>query len=568
MNRTSLAVLAGLFFASAAQAQSSVFLDKSVDQWANELNNAKPQVRRSAAFALGRIGYNAWPRCPDLVTRLESDSDASVRDMAAASLGDIMKALSGGNMEAWKKCSPALSKALDDADARVRRSAAYALGAFGQSDEQFPGAFRNALQDKKDETTHRDAVAIRDALRAALKDKEASVRQNAAWALGQLHEEAGSAADALRECLSDKNALVRRDAATSLGFLGKAAAAAVPSLMEMVKSEPDTVVRKAALGSLVPLVGPDHRRYARFLQPLLQDKDPEVAVDSAVVLAKIGGEEAKEAVPVLRKALKDADAEVQEKSVIALSEMGPQAKDAIFDLAEVLRRGKVTKVRCGAALALAHIRAAAEPVALDIAEVLKPTEPVDVRQDAAEALARMQYPANKKALPAILQTIAQDLNPLVRQKCVWSLFEMKEPEDFKRCGAQEMLTKLLDDTNKTMNLVRYDAARKLANILREDAPPKTADVLLEMLKNTDLRVYNSTDAKVQATGNEASGGKVNIQADLGGDARYMAVEGLGCLGATARKRPDVVSALKDAAKSNDAKLRQTALQALKELDIK
>lgn len=563
MNRSFLAVLAGLIVCSIAQGQTSYFLGKTAERWASELNDAKPQIRRSAAFALGRIGYNAWPACEKLVQRLQSDKDAGVRDMAAAALGDIIKALKGGNMEVWKLISPALRKALDDSDARVRRSAAYALGTFGQCDEQFLGAFRKALQDKKE-----DAAAIRDALRGALKDKEPAVRQNAAWALGQLREEAGGATDALRECLSDKNALVRRDVATALGYLGKAAVAAVPALMDMVKSEPDAVVRKAALASLVPLVGPDHRKFARDLVPLLKDKDEETAVDSAVVLAKIGGEEANDAVPVLQKALKDPDAEVQVKAVTALSEMGPQAKEAIFSLAEVMRQSKILRVRCGAAMALAHIKADAKPVVPDLVAVLKPSEPVDLRREAAEALAQMQYDANAAAIPAILQAIRDDLDPLVRQKCVWSLFELRDDEVFKRSGAQDLLTKLLDDKSKGMTLVRYDAARKLANQLREDAPDKTVDVLLEMLKSKGLNVYNSTNARVQATGNEASGGKVDVKPDLGGDARYMAARALGWLGEKAKKRKDVVEALQKAAKDGDAALREAAGKSLMDLGIR
>ena len=44
-----------------------------------------------------------------------------------------------------------------------------------------------------------------------------------------------------------------------------------------------------------------------------------------------------------------------------------------------------------------------------------------------------------------------------------------------------------------------------------------------------------------------------MQVNLGGDARFMAAEGLGWLGRKAN-RPDVVKALQEAAQDNDRKL--------------
>jgi HEAT repeat protein len=177
----------------------------------------------------------------------------------------------------------------------------------------------------------------------------------------------------------------------------------------------------------------------------------------------------------------------------------------------------------------------------------------------------MKYPANEAAVPAILQTIENDTDPLVRQKCVWSLFGIGSPDKFREFGADKTLTKLLDAPGEKLNLVRYDAARKLANVLGPDAPDKTADVLLDMLKNKSLKVYNRTDAKVSGSGTEATAGQATVQANLGGDARYMAAEALGWLKGKARARGDVMEALKDASKDEDPKLRKTAEAALKEL---
>jgi HEAT repeat protein len=529
-----------------AQGRGPDFLGKSVDRWQGELNDADAKVRRSAAFALGRMGANGSVAAPELARRLREDKDAGVRDMAAAALGDIVKVAEGGR-RLWDDAGAALIFALkNDGDAHVRRSAAYALGAFGANASEAAGL-----------------------LKEALRDENAAVRQNAAWALGQIGDAAAGAVPSLCECLDDKDALVRRDAAGALGAVGKAGAAGVAPLITLVKSEPDEVVKKTALESLSHLAGPEHRAHARGLEPLIEARDPEVALNAALVLARIGGDEAKRGLPALRRALKDADPHVQELATAALANLGPDAEPAMYDLGDTLTNPKSpTVVRRNAALAIAHIGQAARPVVSSLVQALKTSEPLEVRQFTAEALAQLKYPANEKAVPAILEAIEKDTDPLVRQKCVWALFGMNDAEQFKKDGADKVLAKLLDEEGDSTTLVRYDAARKLANILGADAPNKTMDVLLHMLSNKSLRVYNRTDAKVEGSGNEAVAGKANVQANLGGDARYMAAQALSWMGDKAKKRKDVVEALRDAAKEQDPRLRKEAGDALERLGVK
>lgn len=531
--------------APAAQGQTPLFLGKSAESWQGELNDANAKVRRSAAFALGRIGEDARSAAPALARRLLQDSDAGVRDMAAAALGDIARALKDDAGDLWREASGTLVQALEkDSDAHVRRSAAYALGAFGKM-----------------------GAPAAPMLRKALGDGDSSVRQNAAWALGQIGEGAGEAAGRLCECLKDKNPLVRRDAAGALGALGKAGASGVAPLIELVRAEPDEVVKNAALASLANLAGPKHEKYAGELAGVLGDKDPEVRLNAAIVLANIGGPEAGRALPVLRRALKEADPHQQETAEAALAKLGPAAEPAKLDLAEALNNPKNTvMVRRNAALALAHIGKGARSVVPKIAQALKGSEPLEVRRFAAEALAQIRYPANEVALPVIVKTIENDTeDPLVRQKCVWSLFGLKSQQKFRDCGAERALTKMLDAPGENLNLTRYDAARMLAVMLGPDAPDKTADVLLHMLKNKSLKVYNRTDANVSGASTEASSAQATVQANLGGDARYMAVEALGWLKSKVKNRKDVLDALKEASKSDDRKLSDTAKEALKEL---
>ncbi len=548
MNR--LLVAAGYFIVinvSTVHAGTSLFLGKTVDSWRKELNNPDASVRRSAAFALGRMGEEARGAVSQLVQRLQEDADAGVRDMAASAIGDIARDLKHNNATLWQKSGGLLVQLVrDDPSERVRRSAAYALGVFGPQ-----------------------AAGATETLMKALKDDSASVRQNASWALGQMGDAASESVSKLCECLRDKDTLVRRDAAGALGALGKAAEKAGRPLIELVKAEPDTVVKKTALETLAHIAGPEQASYAKDLVPLLEDRDPEVRLPAALVLARIGGEESANALPVLRIALKNEDPHIQELATAALATLGPLAKPAIHDLADTLTDAKNSVVvRRNAALALSHVGAEAKPVVPALVKALQPSQPLAVRQFAAEALAQMKYPANEEGVLAIVEAIRKDSDPLVRQKCVWALFTLSSVEKFREVGADKVLEKLLDEKGDRTALLRYNAARKLAHVLRDEAPDKTADTLVEMLTNRQLIIYNRTDARVEGAGTEATVGRANVQANLGGDARYMAVQALSWLGEKAAKRPEVAQALRKAAKDSDAKLRNTAKEAMKDLGIK
>ena len=72
MNRLLVAAVSVVLVnVSVAPAGSSLFLGKSADAWRKELNNPEASVRRSAAFALGRMGDEARGAVSQLVRRLQ-----------------------------------------------------------------------------------------------------------------------------------------------------------------------------------------------------------------------------------------------------------------------------------------------------------------------------------------------------------------------------------------------------------------------------------------------------------------------------------------------------------------
>src|SRR5258707_292897 len=91
------AILCGLAVVPEAHGQTGSYLGKSCKQWMASLSSKDATVRRSAAFALGKIGAGAEPAIGQLVERLAADSDAGVREMAASAVGDMaMDVRNGG----------------------------------------------------------------------------------------------------------------------------------------------------------------------------------------------------------------------------------------------------------------------------------------------------------------------------------------------------------------------------------------------------------------------------------------------------------------------------------------
>jgi len=528
----------------AAHGQGPKFLDRPMGDWVKDLSDADPEVRRGAAFALGKIGGEGGSAAAvDALTRALGDRDAAVRDFAASGLGDVLTALGDGGAAYWAAAGPALRAALkDDKEPRVRRSAAYALGAFGPA-----------------------AEPARDDLIAAAGDSSPIVRQNAAWALGRLGKDAGEDGVAqLRNLLKDDEPLVRRDALHALGEVGNPTAhSAVPAMLKTAGAETDAVVRKAAVEALAHLVGKEDRENASDLYPLLQDKDSETRFNAAFVLGIIGGKEAVEALPALVEALKDQDPHFQELAAGTLGNLGPDAAPAVEDLGRALVEAKPPKVRVNAALALAHIGPDAARAMPQILQALRYNEADDrynaVRRYAAEALVAVKYPGVIPAIPDVLKIVKADPDGVVRQRCLWALFDV---EDLDKYGITPVLTGVLDETAADSALLRYDAARVLALRLGDKAPAKTADVLLDMLTNRALVIFNGNDTKVSGVGGEGTGGTSQVQTKQGGDARYMAAQALGWLGKKAN-RPDIVKALEVAAQDKDAKLSAEAKQALR-----
>jgi HEAT repeat protein len=510
--------------ASQAAAQARPFLNKSLGQWTKELSHGTGPERRSAAFALGKLGADAAAAVPRLVLALD-DADPTVVDAAAFALGEIGPAA--------RDAVPSLVTILADpkADPRVRRSAAFAIGGV-KADSSF-------------------AV---EALVRALAAGDPGLRQNAAWALGRLSPpNPKPVVQALQDSAGDPDALVRRDVAAALGSIGKEARPALSALTARLPQESDPEVRKAILSTLVNLVGPDDGSAAPPLRTCLKDPDPETSRLAAFALGNLGGSQAVPALPILRSALADPVLGVRRQAAAALANIGPEAAPAVPELCSALADGDA-QVQSRSAIALAAIGPPAKDAVPHVTRLLRSKTP-EVRQYATEALARIATEL-EPAIDDLKRLLTEDPEILVRQRAVWVLGRVPNLES---SGAAAALESVLSDKDPETALVRYEAARYLAHGLRDRTPDKAIDILVVMLGDTSIKIYTRTDAKVQS--GAESGGSTSIAPKIGGDGRTLPAQALGLIGPKAN-RPDVVRALDELTRAADPRLRGAAKDAL------
>jgi HEAT repeat protein len=548
MNRfrvVGLLVLVGAALSPSPAQGQKAFLGKTAADWSSELDSGDAKARRSAAFALGKLGKSGAAAVPRLKQALRDDKDAKVREAAAFALGEIAKETLkvSDDADLVRTLTNSLGR---DPDPLVRRSAAFALGCLGS-----------------------EASASRGALMAALSESNnpPAVRQNAAWALGRI---GSSGVPALQIALKDSDMLVRRDAAASLGNLEPEDAR--PALAELVAccQQKHTELRRTALKVLVKLVGPEDTKLVAPLKTALQDRDEEVQRQAAFALGNIGGSSAAAAVPVLLDAFRRGDSEVRRQAAAAFRNLGEEARAALPDLMKGLEDTD-EEIRANSALALGGIGPAAErAIPALVKHVADEQEKVIVRIEAAMALSGIgASAAAEEAVPTLLAVLGNTkVDTKVRERIVWALrvHQAKLPTF---AGVVSTLTKILSEPKvRESRMLRYDCAYMVGMLEGPRAPAAAVDLLYDFLKDDDIVIFVDRSTKVQGSGAETGKGKVTGKDITQGDARVMAVKALSRIGTTrVSQRADIVRQLQALARSPNtaADLRDQAKELLREL---
>jgi len=210
----------------------------------------------------------------------------------------------------------ALKRALEDSVASVREDAAYALGRL-ESAAAVPVLVARLPHDPATKVREMIAWALgviesRAATEAlsstALHDDSEDVRAMAVWALGQVEDSA--AVRALEQVLHDRSAEVRGRAAWALGHIAPGRA---PSGLIAALSDPSPDVRMRAAWALGQI---RDSSAASRLAVAIRDSSSEVRKAAMWAVGRVGGEAAQGA---LIEALNDKDPEVRARAARALS---------------------------------------------------------------------------------------------------------------------------------------------------------------------------------------------------------------------------------------------------------
>src|SRR5437868_5551045 len=105
----------------AQPAKESPLLGKTAKEWANQLKDSDPKLRRSAAFALGRHGSKAVDELPEMKAAFAREKNAKVRDALVFAMAEIGRLRPTADAE----LEGIFVAAVSDSDAYVRRSGAF-----------------------------------------------------------------------------------------------------------------------------------------------------------------------------------------------------------------------------------------------------------------------------------------------------------------------------------------------------------------------------------------------------------------------------------------------------------
>ncbi len=396
-----------------------------------------------------------------------------------------------------------------------------------------------------------------------LKNKDDSIRQAAAQALGELGDK--RAVNPLINMLDDLDPNVRSNAAQALGKLGDKRA--VKPLINRLNDSGSSVSSNAAqaLGELGDkrAIEPLFNRlsnsslcdypYAaqvlgklgdkRAIKPLinrLSDSNSGVSSSAAQALGKLGD---KRAVRLLITRLSDSSSGVRSNAAQALGELGD--KRAIEPLINRLSDSDLN-IRSNAAQALEKLDTTKEQMVAGYVEALDSPD-LFVRRDATEALGKL---GNKRAIETLINKLSDSSSGV----------SSNAAEALGRLGNKRAVEPLIKALGDPDSYVRRDAAEALGRLGNKRA----VEPLITRLSDSNSNIRSNAAQALErlgATKEQIVAGYIEALDSSDLDVRRDAARILGELGNKRAVEP-LINRLSD----SNSNIRSNAAQALKKLN--
>lgn len=233
-----------------------------VDKVAALLEDANPEVRASAAKALGMMGAAAVKKEEDILTLL-ADKDVRVVSGAAIALGMLAKATGGASLKTVETVVALLSSQHPS----IRADTCTALGMMGENVFLFTDKLMKCFKDRCSQVKCALVTALPamgpkaqvyapDIARLMYED-DVKLRAASAAALGGMGDRGAALAEEVLELLVDAEAEVRGAAVRTLGCFGEESAPFLDAINEM-QADPVESVRcdaAEAYGKVVAFAG-------------------------------------------------------------------------------------------------------------------------------------------------------------------------------------------------------------------------------------------------------------------------------------------------------------------------
>jgi HEAT repeat protein len=319
-----------------------------------------------------------------------------------------------------------------------------------------PGVVENAIRT----VLHfgKDARKAGPNLIAQLNSLDASLRANAAIALGTLNKELHSsdipkAVDKLAKLLTDDSQMVVRfHCALALSKFGPEAKAAIPQLVVASQDKRCWEIRKMGVIALTSVAadrdkGPDVRAVAALREALLNSNCSEVRQEAAVGLAVLGRptsvQEALATIDAVKTKFNDTDKNVCVWARVAFMAFDEVSEVHLKEIAKYLGPKNDVATKGSTLKAFSLIGAKAEAHIPDMIALLRDKEPSVAAAAAVALLAMDKDNQNDRKDPKVTTRLKKEVVPIINEL----LKERNLDESLKRTF-QEVVDQLSDKGGK------------------------------------------------------------------------------------------------------------------------